>query len=105
MTLRGIMAKLELKREYAKSKSNECYQAVLRVVPTAGYNIFKKRDIASLVICNGIIQGKPVELSLMVPLGGPTRVALTLSSELGDDELLNSEASRLFSLLDKELSH
>lgn len=99
------MAKLELKREYAKSKSNECYQAVLRVVPTAGYTIFKKRDIASLVICNGTIQGKPVELSVMIPLGSPTRVVLALNSELGDDALLNSEANRLFSLLDKELPH
>ena len=98
------MAKLELKREFASSKSTDCYQAGLRMVAAAGYQIFKKRDIASLVICSGTIQGNPIELSLMVPLGRPTRVVLTLSSERADESFLISEASRLYALLEKELS-
>ena len=97
------MAKLEVRREFPGKDSGECYQAGLRIVEKAGYQIFKKREIASLVICEGKIDGHNLNLSVVVPFGFPTHVVITLTSEAANETLLSSEADRLFALLEKEL--
>ena len=97
------MAKVEIKRLYPEKNSTECYQACLQMVEKAGYQVFKKREIASLVICNGKINGLPVSLSAMVPFGLPTAVMLSLSSEEAGEDVLNVETGRLFALLEAEL--
>ncbi len=98
------MSKLERKREYPKRPAQECYLAGVRMTGAAGYKIFKRRDIASLLLCEGTVQGSRVELTLTVPLGQPTRVVLNLSSERADETLLNAEADRMFDLLERELN-
>ena len=97
------MAKLEIKRPYPEKNTTECYQACLRMVEKAGYEVFKKREIASLVICNGNVNGLPISLSAMVPFGLPTAVMLSLSSEEAGEDVLNMETGRLFALLEAEL--
>ncbi len=97
------MFKHEIRREFAGTPANECYQACLRAVQAAGYKIVKKRDIASLAICQSILQGSPVDLSLMVPLGKPTGVILTISSERADEASLKQEADRVLGIVGNEL--
>ncbi|GEM_PF-1074025 len=97
------MGRLEIQREYPGKSPSECYQACIRAATAAGYSIFKKREIASLVICQGFIQGAPVELSLMVPLGTPTRVQLSLSGDRCDQEALVRESERLCEILELEV--
>lgn len=99
------MPKYEIQREYSGKSSNKCYQACLRTIQAAGYNIVKKRDIASLVICETVIQGSRVDLSLMVPLGKPTRVILNISSERAEEHSLKLEADRVFGILGNELGN
>jgi hypothetical protein len=97
------MAKLEVKRGFPGKSASKCYQAGLDMVVAAGYKIFKKRDIASLVICEGVIEGNPVNLSLMVPLSSPTQVVLSLDSSGADEAMLASEGDRLFDLLEEKI--
>ena len=97
------MAKVEIKRPYPGKGTGECYEACLRMAAKAGYQVFKKREIASLVICNGTLDGRPVSLSAMVPFGSPTAVMLSLSSEAAGEDVLDAEAERLFGLLEAEL--
>jgi hypothetical protein len=97
------LAKVEIKRAFPGKDSSECYQASLRMVEKAGYQIFKKREIASLVICEGNLDGQHVDMSAMTPFGFPTAVVITLSSEAASEDLLKTEASRLFTLLEAEL--
>jgi hypothetical protein len=73
------------------------------MVEKAGYKIFKKRDVASLLICEGTLVGKPVNLTVMIPFGSPTNVIINLSGEQTDEVALTSEVSRLFALLENEL--
>jgi hypothetical protein len=73
------------------------------MVENAGYKIFKKRDIASLLICEGKLLGKPVNLTVMIPFGSPTSIILNLTGEGMDETALASELSRLFAQLEKEL--
>ncbi len=98
------MAKVEIKREYAGKTASDCYQACLRAVPKAGYRLVKKRDIASLVICETTFQGSRVDLSLMVPMPKPTSVVLSISGEKADESSLKGEADRLLGILDNELT-
>lgn len=93
------MATLAVNREAPGMTTSECYQSCLLKIEQAGYKIFKKRDLANLIICNETADGRQVDLSLMVPFGGPTTINLSLSSELMDDNELQIEADRIFSVL------
>ncbi len=97
------MSKYEIKQQYTGKSPSECYQACLRTVPSAGYNIVKKRDIASLVMCQTVIRGNKVDMSLMVPLSKPTSVVLSISSERVDEQSLKLEADRVLGILGNEL--
>ncbi len=97
------MATLEQKRAFPGKTGDACYQAGIRMVNKAGYQIVKRRDIASLLICNGMLQGCPVNLNLMVPFSGQTQVTLTLSGEDVDEAAMNAEAGRLFEMIEKEM--
>jgi hypothetical protein len=93
------MAKIDIKHPFPGKSAGECYQTILQIVDKAGYKVFKKRDIAWLVICDGKLQGKDVNLTLSVPFGSPTSVLLTLScNDLAEAEL-TAEAERIFGLL------
>jgi hypothetical protein len=97
------MPKYEIKREYGGRSVSECYQAGLRTMQSAGYTIVTKCDIASLAICQTLIQGSRVDLNLMVPLGKPTTVILNFSSERADEMSLKLEADRVLGILVNEL--
>ncbi len=96
------MAKYEIKREYGKS-TNECYQACLQAARLANYTIVKRRDIASLLICETRLEGKRVNVNFVVPLGKPASVILTLSGEFLDEPILKQEADRLLGILASQL--
>ncbi len=97
------MPKVDLKRPFPGKSANDCYQAIQGVVAAAGYKIFKKRDVAWLVICEGKIEGSPASLTLSVPFGGATAISLILSAEQVDDSALQGEAERIFNLLAAKL--
>lgn len=93
------MATYELKKEAPTMTTSDCYQSCLLKIEEAGYKIFKKRDLANLIICNETIDGQQVNLSLMVPFGSPTTVNLSLSSDDLDENQIQVEAERIFSVL------
>jgi hypothetical protein len=93
------MATLEVKKEAQGMTASECYQACLSRIEGAGYKIFKKRDLANLIICNETIDGKRIDLSLMIPFGSPTSVSLSLSSDAMDEKTLEGEAARILDVL------
>jgi hypothetical protein len=80
-----FMAKIDTKRPFPGKSANECYKAILAVVDKAGYKIFKKRDVAWLVICEGKVQGKAANLTFSIPFGSPTSVSLNLSCDDADE--------------------
>lgn len=97
------MAKLEVRRYFAGKSANECYQAILRAVEKAGYTIFKKREIAFLVLCDSSLDDSAIQLSLMVPFGSQTAVTMNISGDKTPEGRLSAEADRFFSILEKEL--
>ena len=97
------MAKFEIEREFPGTSASACYQACLRTVISAGFKIFKQRDVASLVLCERVDQDGRLELNVMVPLSKPTRVILSLSGERSDEASLKHEADRVLDILGTEL--
>lgn len=93
------MATIEVKREAQGRSASECYQTCLSRIEQAGYKVFKKRDLANLIICNETTDGRRIDLSLMIPFGSPTSVVLSLSSNLMDEKTLKVEAYRILDVL------
>ncbi len=93
------MAKFEAKREVGGMTASECYQACLSSIELIGYKLFKKRDLAYLIICNETIEGQKINLSLMVPLGSPITINLSLSSDKMDGSALQAEADRILEII------
>ena len=96
------MAKLEAKREYPSKTAEECYRAGLMTMQQSDYQIIKKRDIASLVIGEGKLDGQTINATIVVPFGSPVSVLLTLEGDVSL-ETLRSEADRLYLLLEEEI--
>lgn len=103
MIRRGTMAKYEIKREFARNSANECYQACLQAVRLANYTIVKKRDIASLLICETLLEGMRVSANLVVPMSKPTSVILSFSGDSADELTLKQEADRVLDILASQL--
>lgn len=97
------MSKVEVRHEFPGILASDCYKACLSVVEPAGYKLFKKRDIANLVICSGTVQGHRADLTLMVPFGNPTSIVVSLTSEETDQAFLTAEAERIIGLISKSL--
>ncbi len=98
------MAKYEIKREFARNSANECYQACLQAVRLANYTIVKRRDIASLLICETVLEGKRVSANLVVPMSKPTSVILSFSGDFADELNLKHEADRVVDILASQLA-
>ncbi len=96
------MLKFDVNRPFPGKTAGECYKANQRAVEKAGSTISKKRDVAWLLLCDGRLQGRRVNLSLSVPFGGPTSVFLSLTGDL-DESILADEAERILGLVAKEL--
>jgi hypothetical protein len=97
------MAKIEAKREVGGMTAGECYQACLSSIESTGYKLFKKRDLAYLIICNETIEGQKISLSLMVPFGSPTTINLSLSSDEMNSSLIQLEADRILDIITTNL--
>ena len=99
------MAKIELQGEYSNISTDECFNTCVSLVEEIGYKLFKKRDIANLIICNAIVENARVDLTLSVPFGATTSVRVNLSSEELDEDALNAEAERILGAISSKFSN
>ena len=97
------MTKIETKREFPGMSTGECYKLCVSLIDKIGYKIFKKRDIANLIICKGMVDSFVVDLSLMVPLGSSAILNVNLSSDGADDSILLAEANRILKVLSNNM--
>jgi len=97
------MPKIEAKYEVQEKSASECYQACVSLIDRTGYKLFKKRDIANLIICNETLDGRKVNLSIMVPFGTPTTLTLNLSSDDMDEPALQVEVDRILDVISSNL--
>ena len=97
------MAKLEVEHEFQGISTEECFKKCVSLIDSIGYTLFKKRDIANLIICNRTEENSRIDLTLSVSFDNPTIIRLNLSSDDLDEHILNSESSRIFQILSENI--
>jgi hypothetical protein len=90
-----IQVTRKLGGSFATKSANETYQAVLAALPEAGFTIWKRRDIAWLVM---VRCGEAVDGNVSARPGG--QVIASLSSSHRDEAELRALAERLFQQLE-----
>lgn len=77
-----------IKREYPGKDDAELYKAALRALPNAGYEIWKTRELLTLMSGKGLYKGKQIFCEILVDMHG-TKVSITARAQsLEEDDLL-----------------
>jgi len=97
------MSKIEMTREFPGLTADACFEMCVSSVEKIGYTLFKKRDIANLIICNGFVENANVDLSLSVPFSDPTSIRVNISSEKLDEKVLIAEADRILAIFSSNI--
>ncbi len=80
------MAKIQAMQSFQGKPTGEVYQAVLKAAPKAGLEVWKRRDIAWLVMVRSGAGGKGIDGNISVRPGGQVTVALS-AGEMSEDDL------------------
>ena len=75
------MATVQIKNSFAGKGGSEVYTAALQAIPNAGLNVWKKRELARLVMGMGTVDDKEVRCNIAVSM---VDCSVTVSVE-GDD--------------------
>jgi hypothetical protein len=94
---------IKLERKF-NNPGQDCYEAVQKALTSSGFQIWKTREIAYLVIANKEEAGKTVAATAMVMGSQPAAVTLSLDGEGLLAEALNQFGEEIFSELEKVLS-
>ncbi|HEY60320.1 MAG TPA: hypothetical protein G4N92_06510 [Anaerolineae bacterium] len=89
------MASIEQELDFAGKTPKELYQAALAAYPQAGFNIWKTRVLACLVIANTSSGDATITSNFIARYNAP--VALSMSSEELDRNTLKSYAEKFIS--------
>jgi len=97
------MASVQLKHHYENKSDQEVYEAALQAIPNAGLNVWKKRELARLVLAVGEQDGQEVRCNIVVSMADGSVTISAESDDLGED-ILNQVAQKLAVELDKLLA-
>jgi len=97
------MASVQLKHHYENKSDQEVYEAALQAIPNAGLNVWKKRELARLVLAVGEQDGQEVRCNIVVSMADGSVTISAESDDLGED-ILNQVAQKLVVELDKLLA-
>lgn len=97
------MASVQLKQIYENKSDQEVYEAALQAIPNAGLSVWKKRELARLVLAVGEQDGQEVRCNIVVSMVDGSVTVSAESDDLGED-VLNQIAQKLVGELDKLLA-
>jgi len=96
------MASVQIKKNYENKSDQEVYEASLQAIPNAGLKIWKKRELARLVLGIGEHAGQEVRCNVVVSM---VDGSVTTSAEADglEESVLRQIAERILTELDKLL--
>jgi len=98
------MAKIRMKKSYDGKSPDDCFEAAKIAFPNAGFEIFKTRDIAWLVMAHRQENNNLIEATIGArPPAVCTNVTLSISCVDFDKDALQAHADKIFSELDKAI--
>ena len=89
-----------IKREYPGKDDAELYKAALRALPNAGYEIWKTRELLTLMSGKGFYKEKQVFCEILVDMHG-TKVSITARAQSLEEKDLHVIAESIGTELDK----
>jgi hypothetical protein len=92
------MASVQTKKTYGSSSDSEVFEAAKKAIVNAGYEVWKTRDLAKLVLGIGKEEGQEVRLNVVVSMFDGSA---TISAE--SDDLQESVLQRVVEKIDVEL--
>ena len=94
------MTSVQQNKTYEGKSDTEIYEAALQAIPNAGLKVWKRRDLARLVLGNGEVDGQEVRCNIVVSM---VDGSVTISAEADDlsDDALQKVLEKLASELDK----
>ncbi len=97
------MAKIEETRTYPGKTPGDCFAAAVRAYPKAGFNVWKKRELAWLALAKRTVEGQEVDSNLSARPGNPVPLTLNMSADNLSEETLKKLAVQVFQAVEEEL--
>ena len=97
------MAKIEETRSYPNKSANDYFAAACRAYPKAGFELWKKREIAWLAIAKRMDEGKQIDSNASARPGNPPVLTVNISAEHLSEEALRPMMDKLLNALSEEL--
>jgi len=92
------MASVQLKNSYGDKSDSEVFEAAKQAIVNAGYEVWKTRELAKLVLGTGTENGQEVRLNVVVSM---VDASATISAE--SDDLDEAVLNRVTEKVDAEL--
>ena len=97
------MASVQIKNSFAGKGDSEVYEAALQAIPNAGLNVWKKRELARLVMGMGKVDDKEVRCNIAVSMVDGS-VTVSMEGDDLDEAAVQTVADNLMSELSKLLA-
>ena len=82
------MTTIEIKHTIQNKTPTDCFNAACLAYPRLGFTIWKKREIAWLVLAKKKVEAMEIDSNLSARPGNPTSINISVSSEkLAQDEI------------------
>jgi ribosome-associated translation inhibitor RaiA len=94
------MTSVQQNKTYEGKTDTEIYEAAIQAIPNAGLKVWKKRELARLVLGNGEVDGHEVRCNIVVSM---VDGSVTISAEADDlsQDALQKVVDKLANELDK----
>jgi hypothetical protein len=97
------MAKIEEIRSYPNKSANQYFEAACRAYPKAGFELWKKREIAWLAIARIMQEGKQIDSNASARPGNPPILTVNISAEHLSEEALRPLMENFLNAMSEEL--
>ncbi len=94
------MGKISESREYPALTADDCFHLAVTAITQAGFEIFKKRDFAWLVIGKRSTTQGQVEANITARPGKAPSVTFSLSSDMLNDQELENQTNVLIGIFE-----
>lgn len=72
---------------FKEKNDSEIYEAAIKAIPLAGLEVWKKRELARLVLAQGIVEGAEVRCNIAVSMVDGSTTISAESEDLSEEKL------------------
>jgi hypothetical protein len=97
------MASVEVKKTFEGKSASDLYDLGLEALKKAGFEIWKERQLAYLIMSKRVENGQQIDCNYMAHMGFPVSVSVTLGCEALTEDELRPWADKVFAALQELL--